>query len=40
VVAQVVKMGIVKAAAVRTAQVQTVERFKISFNGSISRYKK
>jgi len=40
VVAQAVKTEIVKAAAAKTAQAQTVERFKISFNGPISRYKK
>jgi len=40
VVAQAVKMEIVKAAAAKTAQAQTVERFKISFNRSTFRYKK
>ena len=39
VVALAVKMEIVQDAAVRTAQAQTVERFKISFNRSIFRYR-
>ena len=39
VVALAVKMEIVKAAAAKTAQAQTVERFKISFNRSTFRYR-